>query len=28
MRRLQARKNTLLIVEHDPDVIQSADAGS
>ncbi len=25
MRRLQARKNTLLVVEHDPDVIQSAD---
>ncbi|HXF59400.1 MAG TPA: excinuclease ABC subunit UvrA [Candidatus Saccharimonadales bacterium] len=25
LRRLQARKNTLLIVEHDPDVIQSAD---
>jgi excinuclease ABC subunit A len=25
LRRLQSRKNTLLIVEHDPDVIQSAD---
>ena len=25
MRRLQERKNTLLVVEHDPDVIQSAD---
>ncbi len=25
MRRLQARKNTLLVVEHDPDVIQAAD---
>jgi excinuclease ABC subunit A len=25
LRRLQARKNTLLIVEHDPDVIQAAD---
>ena len=25
LRRLQGRKNTLLVVEHDPDVIQSAD---
>ena len=25
MRRLQSRRNTLLVVEHDPDVIQSAD---
>jgi len=25
LRRLQARKNTLLVVEHDPDVIQAAD---
>jgi excinuclease ABC subunit A len=25
LRRLQERKNTLLIVEHDPDVIQAAD---
>ena len=25
LRRLQSRRNTLLIVEHDPDVIQSAD---
>ena len=25
LRRLQGRKNTLLVVEHDPDVIQAAD---
>ncbi|HMI30589.1 MAG TPA: excinuclease ABC subunit UvrA [Candidatus Limnocylindrales bacterium] len=25
LRRLQSRKNTLLVVEHDPDVIQAAD---
>ncbi|MBI4364776.1 MAG: excinuclease ABC subunit UvrA [Candidatus Latescibacteria bacterium] len=25
LRRLQGRRNTLLVVEHDPDVIQSAD---
>lgn len=25
LRRLQSRRNTLLVVEHDPDVIQSAD---
>src|SRR3989442_7443174 len=25
LRRLEGRKNTLLVVEHDPDVIQSAD---